>query len=157
MSRILFTNYNINKFELILWPVGFSGLGFIDEEKWAGVGPMRRLGAVCGVRVLWYFPIIMTSSRVSLYGISWCLCKYKVEVMRRLRRFVWGSRFRGLWAYLWTDFNSDWTVGILRKLSIWLTMVKSSKGAGIRFNLGPRQWRDFEGSPPDGKSALTTL
>ena len=73
------------------------------------------------------------------HGISWCLCKYKVEVMLRFRRFVWGSRFRGLWAYLWTDFNSDWTVGILRKLSILLTMLKSSKGAGIRFNLGPRQ------------------
>ena len=34
------------------------------------------------------------------HGISWCLCKYKVEVMRHFRRFVWGWRFRGLWPYL---------------------------------------------------------
>ena len=54
---------------------------------------MRWVGADFRARVLWYFPIIMTSSRVSLYGISWGLCKYKAEVMRRLRRFVQGHVF----------------------------------------------------------------
>ena len=91
-----------------------------------------------------------------LHGISWCLCKYKVAVMQRFRRFVWGSRFCGLWAYLWADFDSDWTVGILRKLPILRTMLISLKGTGLRFNAGPRQCRGFDSSPSDVQSALTT-
>ena len=30
---------------------------------------------------------------MSPHGVSWCLCKYKVEVMLRFRRFVWGDVF----------------------------------------------------------------
>ena len=84
-----------------------------------------------------------------------CVCKNGV-VVNATWTFFSRSRFRRWGAYLVSYLRSDWTVGILRKLSILLIMLKSSKGGVLRLNWGPRQWRDFEGSPPDGKSSLTT-
>ena len=51
-----------------------------NEMAWRGL-PGTRSMVFCNINdVTSHLP----------HGISWCQCKYKVEVMRRFRRFVWG-------------------------------------------------------------------
>ena len=54
----------------------------------SGTNEMGGLG-LRGTRSMVFSNINEVKSHLP-HGVSWCLCKYKVEVMLRFRRFVWG-------------------------------------------------------------------
>ena len=85
------TSLNLCQFELISWPVGFSRPGIYrcgdlgryrpNEVGWRGLPGTCSMVFFNINDVMWHLP----------YGISWCQCKYKVEVMWRFRRVLFGD------------------------------------------------------------------